>query len=109
MKLIRLMLIVFAIGFSTNSNALTTMGDRGCGVRVNDHTTNSVDWNTVAENTWLTGYLSGIAFWSNVDVLKSAEGESLILWVTNYCKNNPLDKLSTAASRLALELKKRMH
>jgi hypothetical protein len=27
MKLIRLMLIVFAIGFSTNSNALTTMGD----------------------------------------------------------------------------------
>jgi hypothetical protein len=109
MKQIKLILIVFAIAFSSNSNALTTMGSRSCGVWVKEHNTNIETVLTAADGAWLTGYLTGFAIGTNIDILKGAEGESLILWITNYCNSNPLDNVGNAATSLALELKRRMH
>lgn len=108
MKFIRLILIVVAIGFSTNCNALRIMGDMSCGDWVDHHSTSSPDIQAVIQNNWVAGYLSGMAVGLNADILDSPSGESLILWLTNYCKNNPLDNMSTAASHLAVELKNRM-
>jgi hypothetical protein len=108
MKFIRLISIVDAIGFSTDCNALSIMGDISCGDWVDHHSASSPDIQTVIQNNWVAGYLSGMAVGLNADILDNPSGKSLILWLNNYCRNNPLDNISTAASHLAIELKSRM-
>jgi hypothetical protein len=109
MKFIKLALIVVVIGFSTDCNALRIMGDMSCGDWVDHHSTSSPDIQAAIQNNWVAGYLSGIAVGLNTDILDSPSGETLIAWLTNYCRNNPLDNVSTAASHLAFELKNRIH
>jgi len=89
MKLIRLMLIVFAIGYSIPSKAaVTTMGTRPCGVWIKDHAQpKELSWSALADDAWLTGMLSGIALGLDMDFLSGADG----------------------AIALSRELKKKMH
>ena len=56
---------------------------------------------------WFVGFLSGMAFESNKDLLKGTDNASITLWVTNYCQKNPLKSLSQAADELADELAKK--
>jgi hypothetical protein len=109
MKLIRLMFIVFAIGFANGGRAdeNTAMGFRGCGTWIKDRAEKS--WAATVEEGWLTGYLSGIAISSDVDFLKGADGNSFMFWMDNYCRDNPLSNLAVGGFQLASELKKRMH
>ena len=124
MKFLRLMLIVFAIGFSSNSNAVpyTVMGVRSCGNWNEDRAEQSRAEQSnsrldvlnsiivvLPDTAWLMGYLSGIAESEKKNFLENVSGESLIFWINNYCQKNPLDKLDDAANVLVKELIKRMH
>lgn len=49
---------------------------------------------------WVLGYLSGRTDVRGDDVLATVEVSSIAAWVDNYCANNPLDYLVTAAFEL---------
>ena len=106
MKLLKLILIVFTIGFSTSSNALDVVGTASCGDWVKDRADNGR--NKVAKESWLVGYLSGIAIDSNKDFLKFNDTNSFYLWMDDYCKSNPLSNTSAGGKKLSMELIKRM-
>ncbi|MGA7749620.1 MAG: hypothetical protein WCA63_05685 [Gallionella sp.] len=100
MKFLKLTLIVFAIGFSANSNAIQFMGVPSCAEWVSRHSTN----NDVSMEEWLLGFLSGLAAGKNIDYLKNADRESLFLWIDNYCKMYPLGRVDDGGHSLAEEL-----
>ena len=63
---------------------------------------------------WLMGYLSGLNVQHDragllprdpLDALNSAD--QAFVWIDNFCKANPLQKLEGAASELFSELKER--
>lgn len=56
---------------------------------------------------WVVGYLSGIAFQSKSDMLNGSDAPSIFMWVDNYCRSNPLEKLSSGTWELSQELKRR--
>jgi hypothetical protein len=99
MKFLRLMLMVSAIGFSVNSNAVEYMGVTSCEEWVNRQSTNDS-----SGEEWLLGYLSGVAAGKNIDLLGGAERKSLFLWMDNYCQKNPLKRIDSGAHDLASEL-----
>jgi hypothetical protein len=108
MKFIRLVVITVSICIPTDCIALRIMGDMSCRDWVEHHSTGTPDIEAIIQNNWVAGYLSGIAVGLSTDILDHPSGESIIIWLNNYCKNNPLDNMSTAASHLAIELKNRM-
>lgn len=109
MKFLKLILFVFAIGFSTNSNALITMINApSCGKWVTEHAEQPLPLEAIYDEYWLVAYLSGLASGLNKDFLNNQDPSSLILWMHNYCKNSPLDYVSSGAHELSDELTKRM-
>lgn len=54
--------------------------------------------------SWVLGYLSGRAISSIGDPLKNTDVPSVLLWIDNYCKANPLNKTPDAADALIQEL-----
>jgi len=107
------MLIVFAIGFCTNSNAtgITYSGSASCRDWVQNRTGggDAKLLLSTAQEFWLLGYLSGVANGLGVDFMRTANAASIELWMDNYCRNNPLDNVADGAVKLARELKKKMH
>ncbi len=94
-------------GISNPSSAIATLGVRTCGNWVKEaKTPNSCA--AIANQSWLVGYITGLAVGSNKDFLKDSDTDSLFLWVTNYCQKNPLEKLDSAGYALAEELIKKM-
>ena len=65
--------------------------------------------NTVAQNAWLHGYLSGVAVARNIDFLKGVDENAIQIWMNNYCSSHPSDLVGYAADALSVELAKRMH
>jgi hypothetical protein len=110
MKFLRLMLIVVAMMFSTNSNALIVMGNPSCGQWVKDRALQAGDQTDALINkAWLVGYLSGLATSKRINFLKNSEAESIYLFMDNYCQKNPLNYVDNGADELAADLIKRMH
>lgn len=115
MKFLRLLLIVSAIGFSTNSIAtgFTYIGSASCGDWVQNRTGggDAKLLLSTAQKFWLLGYLSGVANGSGVDFMRTSDAASFELWMDNYCRDNPLDNVADGAVKLARELikKKKMH
>jgi hypothetical protein len=68
----------------------------------------------VTDEAWLGGYMSGLnrmysAANSKISGLpdplnKVNSGEQIVLWMDNYCLKNPLNRVSTGAFVLFLEL-----
>ena len=82
--------------------AVTVMGNRSCGNWIEGRQTGGIS--DVAASAWLVGYLSGLAVESNKDILASADGPSLFLWMDKYCRENALDRLEKAGYILSIEL-----
>jgi hypothetical protein len=58
------------------------------------------------DGVWLAGYLSAYSVYNGDQVdLPDVGGREG--WVSNYCRNHPLDKIYKAADQLILELIKR--
>ena len=97
---------MFAIGFSTSSYAFDVVGAATCGDWVKERADNGK--NKVADESWLVGYLSGIATDSNKNFLRFNNANSFYLWMDDYCKNNPLSNTSIGGKMLSMELMKGM-
>jgi hypothetical protein len=107
MKLLRVMLVLFAIGFSTNSNGgiVTELGMTSCGNWVKDKVENPAS--RIQAESWLAGYISGANVWKadgNLDILAKTNAESIHLWMDNYCKDNPSKYVNDGAYDLIFEL-----
>jgi hypothetical protein len=50
--------------------------------------------------SWLIGYLSGLASGTGKEVIKDLDNPSIFLWVDNYCRANPLKRTFEAAEEL---------
>ena len=88
--------------------AQTIFGTPDCGQWVNDRPVAREQ-----NKSWLLGYLSGLNVRHQLAGLKPADpldklnsADQAFLWVDNYCKANPLRKVSTAGFELFLELAK---
>lgn len=110
MKFLQLLLIVFAIGFSTASHAVTVKGMRNCKAWIRSRAEQPApSLDTIVESAWLAGYLSGVAVARNVDFLKGVDEEIIKSWMDHYCSSHPFGLMGDAADALSIELKKRMH
>lgn len=78
--------------------AVTVRGVRSCGVWVKDR--------DISDKNWLLGFLSGLAFMSDVDILKGVDNESIYLWMDKYCRANPLKDIADGSETLFEELKR---
>lgn len=101
-----LLALVLALGIHIDAGAIASLGTRSCGDWVKNVQEKGIL--EAAQKNWLTGFLTGLAFGTDKDVLKGASGESLFLWVTNYCNRNPLEDSFDAGIELFLELKKKI-
>lgn len=95
-------IVALSLGVATsNVNALTTVGDRSCG-----------QWTVRKQNpyaeagseAWLMGFMTGLAVASEKDAISDTDGDSMILWMDNYCRTHPLERLSNGAATLFFEL-----
>lgn len=88
---------------SAHAAAYTTFGAPDCG-----------QWTTSATTTrkaWLLGFMSGLAArhaalsGSPADPLNAlSSGDQVLVWMTNYCKENPLSSVNEGGTRLFTEL-----
>ena len=93
-------------GVSGSASAVEIRGAASCGEWVEEHgSIGKLTSDGVAMETWLVGFLSGVVMHSGDDILRGADNASLFLWMTNYCKANPLNSLGKAGGKLYLELK----
>lgn len=107
MRKVIFIMFVLAISFATNSEgAVEVRGARSCGVWVKDRAEKS-EMRVNANQTWLVGFLSGLALGTDSNFLKHTDNDSLYLWVDNYCQKNPLNDIDDAGQELAIELMKR--
>ena len=98
-----------AIGFSSNSNAVTVKGMKNCAIWLKSHAEQPTpSANALAENAWLVGYLSGVAVARNIDFLKGVDDNTIQTWMHNYCSSHRADLVGYAADALSVELVKRM-
>ncbi|SEJ40735.1 hypothetical protein SAMN05192539_1010142 [Paraburkholderia diazotrophica] len=100
---------VLAIATAVNcpdvAHATTAMGVPSCGQWIARK--NSVSDKATSES-WLLGYLSGLATGTRVDILRDTDYDSLIAWMDNYCNTHPLERVSGGAAQLYIELQGRV-
>ena len=85
-------------------------GSRDCGqwIKRTDSATTKI-----AVESWFAGYMSGInmmyvTYSKREDALNKVDSlDQMILWMDNYCNKNPLNRASTGALELFLELAKK--
>ncbi len=97
--------LIFLLG-STTAHAQQSIFIRGftsCGKWIEEKSPSTKHGQTM----WFLGYLSGISMGLNKDLIRHADVESIVLWVDNYCRANPLKDTGDAGSSLALELGKK--
>lgn len=81
------------------------MGAPKCGAWLKDR--KEEGWAGLADQSWLLGYLTGLSSTFG-DILKEPDGESLFVWMDNYCRASPLDNVAAGGLQLAQVLQKRM-
>ncbi len=85
-------------------------GSRDCGQWIK-RTDSATTKNAV--ESWFAGYMSGInmmyvTYSKREDALNKVDSlDQMILWMDNYCNKNPLNRASTGALELFLELAKK--
>lgn len=55
-------------------------------------------WPMLTNEAWLLGYMSGLSAGKGVNVLQNTDAHSMKLFVTNHCREKPLEKISDAAN-----------
>ncbi len=94
-------LILMLTSMELGARTIEVRGVRSCGEWVSDNKTLAL-----GNQTWLLGYLSGIAVATRKQILSGTDNQSIYLWVDNYCRANPLQSLSDAGADLYFELVK---
>jgi hypothetical protein len=76
-------------------------GAYSCGNWTADH--RRLDVAAVTDNAWLAGYLSAYSAYEG-DKLDLPDQDARNEWLSNYCRNHPLDLIYQAADQLIIEL-----
>jgi hypothetical protein len=75
----------------------------GCGQWASGH-------DNAIYSAWLMGYLSAVNSWArpdaSVDVSGGTPGDSMLMWMKDWCRKNPLDQAASAAVALIREIAK---
>ena len=59
---------------------------------------------------WVAGFVSGVSWETDdPDILTRMDFDGLMAWMHDYCKANPLAKVTTGAAMLVQELRARRH
>ena len=59
---------------------------------------------------WVAGFVSGVSWEADdPDILTRMDFDGLMAWMHDYCKANPLAKVTTGAAMLVQELRARRH
>jgi len=86
--------------------AVNVRGVPSCGKWVKDRQERDVLTTTALEH-WLMGYLSGLAIGLDKEFFQkdgvSIDNESLLLWMDNYCRANPLKDVQEGGNQLMKE------
>jgi hypothetical protein len=101
-KISSVLLISFM--FSANAGAYTAygLGNKSCGEWVAEKEKDSMSY--LGMQAWVAGFISGVGFSAKFE-LKETDYNAIALFVTNYCKANPLDQVIDAAEALVKGLK----
>ena len=107
--------MIVALLLTGEAHAVTGYGDRSCSKWIRDRAaakqqnpSAEVIWEQLVDETWLMGYLSGLAVARHSNYLKKPDYDTLNTWIDNYCAKNPRDLLGTASYGLAKELEEEM-
>jgi hypothetical protein len=103
-KTCSLCLVIFGLmltAMELGAQTIQLRGARSCGEWVKEKGIQAT-----GNQTWLIGYLSGIAVATNKSFLRGTDNQSIFLWVDNYCQANPLMSLADAGEILYFELVK---
>ena len=80
-------------------------GTLSCGEWTAEHLRD--DYGARIQNAWVAGYLSAYSMYADDQEIDLPDPAGRNGWVSNYCRNNPLDKIDKAADQLILELRRR--
>jgi hypothetical protein len=107
MRMIAVIAVSAAISITgARATDIVGTGTRSCGDWAADHRTDGAV--AVAEEAWLAGYLSAYNVY-NVDYdLNLPDQGARNAWVSNFCRNHPLEGIYQAADQLILELQRRL-
>lgn len=83
-------------------------GYASCGAYLADRRTNSDALNNMVQQ-WMFGYITAIHKFSDrmpppLRRLGDTDGDAILYYLDNYCKEHPLDKVINAADAMVLEL-----
>ena len=101
--------LVFA-QLPNEAQAIKTIGNPSCGNWVQERQADGAG--ALRVRSWLTGHMTGIASVMAgldlaPDLLGQTDGESIVLWMDNYCHSHPLDDVTTGSAELARDLLRR--
>ena len=102
-----LKLVVAAALFAAGSAVaqIQTRGTPSCESWIEDSQRGGADrMADVANLSWLTGYLSGLATALKKDFIRGTDTPAIIFWVDNYCRANTAKNLHDAGAEFAKEL-----
>jgi hypothetical protein len=116
MKLAVLLFMSLSLMLSSEANAVTGIGDRSCAKWVHDRDAAkqinaSPDdiWEELADDSWLLGFLTGVAVESYSNYLEQPDVDFINVWVDNYCAQHPRHNLAVASHQLYLDLSAKMN
>lgn len=105
-KIAALLLGCCALSASHAQMTVTARGARACSAwnenRVEQR--EGRPFKAEVHQTWLVGYLSGLAAGSGVDFLFEVDNETLFARVDQYCRDNPAGHLGLAGVAVARDL-----
>lgn len=107
MNTLRLNFAVLTLVLSASVFAQATFGNFDCAQWVNDQGKDRTQ-----NRAWFIGYLSGLNVGFNANsgkdqIRKLSSPDQAMLWMDNYCRTNPLNKIRSGAEALYIELERR--
>lgn len=101
-NMISIMLMIFICFSGASVLAETVFGSKDCGEWIRSPTD--------AKRQWLIGYMSGLSIMHTLNDRKSDplekinSADQIYLWMDNYCRKNPLNRVTLGGVELFLEL-----
>lgn len=111
MRLLSSAAVFIAVATTVASPALADykgygVGMKSCGAWLQERKSGTGDWYQMGQ--WVLGYVTAYGYYGTHD-LKDVDSHAMSAWIDNYCQQNPLEDIETAARKLidTLKTKKR--
>lgn len=97
-----LILVVLAILIVDHAEAYTEggVGRSSCGTwTTNLNRRDRSQWEHLLDQSWVLGFLSGAGYAGgrSIDPLYGMDGYGVEAWISNWCQNHPIERISRAA------------